>query len=199
MSAFLYQNQINNENGLIDTIKIVDKAVAISGEILTYTSFITNNGNLDAIDFIFTDQIPVGTTFIENSVTVDGVARAGENPANGINIGNLNVNQVKFGGLPANFVSNNVQTIINDPVIPQCKCDICIFLDFCSGCFFNPCDFVRFDNSMPFPPPIDYFDDCQRSCFGDCQRENRFCKCHRCCNRKLFRRKQCCCKHRHFG
>lgn len=88
VSVFILNEAINN-------IKIVDKAVAISGEILTYTSFITNNGNLDAIDFIFTDQIPVGTTFVENSVTVDGVARAGENPANGINIGNLNVNQVK--------------------------------------------------------------------------------------------------------
>lgn len=88
VSVFILVEAINN-------IKTVDKGVALSGEILTYTSFITNNGNLNAIDFVFTDSIPAGTTFVEDSVTVDGVAMPGENPENGINIGNLNVNQVK--------------------------------------------------------------------------------------------------------
>lgn len=87
-SVFILVEAINN-------IKTVDKGVALSGEILTYTSFITNNGNLNAIDFVFTDSIPAGTTFVEDSVTLDGVAMPGENPENGINIGNLNVNQVK--------------------------------------------------------------------------------------------------------
>ncbi len=87
-SVFILEEAVNN-------VKIVDKAVALSGEILTYTSFITNNGNLNAIDFVFTDSIPVGTTFVADSVSVDGVNMPGENPENGINIGDLNIGQVK--------------------------------------------------------------------------------------------------------
>ena len=88
VSVFILDEAINN-------IKIVDKGVAISGDILTYSSFITNQGNLNAIDFVFTDQIPTGTTFVPNSVTLDGVSLPGENPANGINIGDLNIGQLK--------------------------------------------------------------------------------------------------------
>ena len=88
VSVFILEESINN-------VKLVDKEVALSGEVLTYTNFITNNGNLNAIDMIFTDQIPAGSTFVENSVTLDGVNLPGENVANGINIGSLNVGQVK--------------------------------------------------------------------------------------------------------
>lgn len=88
VSVFILEEAVNN-------VKIVDKTVALSGEILTYTSFITNNGNLNAIDFVFTDPIPTGTTFVTNSVSVDGVNMPGENPENGINIGDLSIGQVK--------------------------------------------------------------------------------------------------------
>lgn len=87
-SVFILEEDINN-------VKIVDKEVALSGEILTYTNYITNNGNLNEINFVFTDPIPVGTTFVNNSITLDGVGLPGENPENGINIGNLNIGQVK--------------------------------------------------------------------------------------------------------
>lgn len=75
--------------------KTVDKGIAIAGDTLTYTTFLTNNGNLNAINLVFTDDIPQGTTFIENSVFVDGVNMPGENPANGINVGSLNIGAVK--------------------------------------------------------------------------------------------------------
>ena len=39
---------------------------------ITYTTTLTNNGNTLASNVIFTDVIPNGTSFIPNSVTVNG-------------------------------------------------------------------------------------------------------------------------------
>ena len=83
------------EEGM-NVLKLVDKAIALAGETLLYTSFISNNGNLNAENVVFTDALPANTTFVEDSVTLDGVNMPGENPANGINIGNLNVGQSKI-------------------------------------------------------------------------------------------------------
>lgn len=88
VSVFILNEAINN-------IKTVDRGVALSGEILTYTSFITNNGNLNATDLVFTDTIPSGTTFVEDSLTVDGVTFSGQNPEDSVNIGSLDIGQVK--------------------------------------------------------------------------------------------------------
>lgn len=110
-------------------------------------------------------------------------------------INNASNVSAKFQGLPSNFVSNNVQTIVNDPVIPECKCDVCIFFDFCSGCYFNPCDFKREENCNSFPEPIE-------DCF-DRFKDNRNCNC-RCCkcnfrrNRNNFCKRRYNCKQRHF-
>lgn len=72
----------------MEIIKSVDKTFAIKGETLTYTSKITNTGNVNVENIIFTDVIPVGTTFVVGSVYVDGVNTPG-NPQTGINIPNL--------------------------------------------------------------------------------------------------------------
>ena len=85
-----------NLNRIVILSKLVDKAIALAGETLLYTSFISNNGNLNAENVVFTDALPANTTFVEDSVTLDGVNMPGENPANGINIGNLNVGQSKI-------------------------------------------------------------------------------------------------------
>lgn len=56
----------------ISVVKSVDKTFAVKGETLTYTITVTNEGALDLIDIFFTDGIPQGTTFVENSVTLNG-------------------------------------------------------------------------------------------------------------------------------
>ena len=98
------------------------------------------------------------------------------------NISNVSAN---FAERPFNFQSNNVQTIINDPIVPQCNCNICIFYDFCSGCYFNPCDNIIFYNCMPFPQPINH-------CFKRrCQKFENGYKYFRCVrNRNTFCRKR---------
>ncbi len=82
--------QINvGSPSFLSTSKAVDKALTKVGDILTYTVALNNSGGTaDANNTIFTDTPPSGTTFIAGSVTVDGVANAG-NPAAGINIGTV--------------------------------------------------------------------------------------------------------------
>lgn len=105
-------------------------------------------------------------------------------------INNTSSVSAEFLGIPSNFVSNNVQTIVNDPIVPQCDCNICIFFDFCSGCYFNPCDNVREMPCNSFPEPINNcenrFDRNRGNCNGHCNK---------CCNkRKWFLRCKCKCK-----
>jgi len=51
---------------------------------LTYTVTVTNSGNADAVNLVFTDPLPFGTSFITNSFTTNGVIVAGANPVNGV-------------------------------------------------------------------------------------------------------------------
>ena len=83
---------VDNE---INLIKTVDKAIAEKGDELLYTSFIYNNGSIVAQNIIFIDDIPLGTTYIDGSVIVDGVSQPTFNPAVGFNVGTLNPNQVR--------------------------------------------------------------------------------------------------------
>ncbi len=55
----------------LSVVKSVDKAFAIKGETLTYTVTMTNEGNIDINDIYFTDNIPQGTTFVEQSVFIN--------------------------------------------------------------------------------------------------------------------------------
>ena len=54
--------------------------------IIPYTISIINNGNIQVENIIVTDIIPANTSFIENSVIVNGNARPNDNPLNGIQI-----------------------------------------------------------------------------------------------------------------
>ncbi|MFH3698819.1 DUF11 domain-containing protein, partial [Acinetobacter baumannii] len=66
----------------------------IGGTIL-YISEVKNIGNVDAININFTDSIPAGTTFVPDSVTINGVLQPGVNPENGIPIGTIPANSSK--------------------------------------------------------------------------------------------------------
>lgn len=71
-------------------MKSVDKTVAIKGETLTYTSVVTNTGSLPLFNTIFRDAIPLGTSFVAGSVTVDGTSFPSYDPSAGFTIGTLN-------------------------------------------------------------------------------------------------------------
>ena len=61
-------------------VKSVDKAYAVKGDNLHYTTVITNTGSLLKSDLVFTDPIPAGTSFVAGSVKIDGAAYPAYNP-----------------------------------------------------------------------------------------------------------------------
>ncbi len=64
----------------ISVIKSVDKAFAVKGENLHYKITITNIGNVTKSNLIFKDPIPVGTSFISNSIKINGTNFTVYNP-----------------------------------------------------------------------------------------------------------------------
>lgn len=70
-------------------VKSVDKAFAVKGDILTYTSVIKNTGSVPVTDVIFKDEIPAGTTFVNGSVYIDGVNYPAYDPQTGFFAANL--------------------------------------------------------------------------------------------------------------
>ena len=84
VSVQIISNRITN-------VKSVDKAYAVSGDNLHYTSVITNTGSLLKSNLVFTDPIPAGTTFVNGSVKVNGVAYAIYDPQIGFALPDLPV------------------------------------------------------------------------------------------------------------
>uniref|UniRef100_UPI000668EC71 beta strand repeat-containing protein n=1 Tax=Bacillus cereus TaxID=1396 RepID=UPI000668EC71 len=108
----IVSTQVNNAT--VTMAKAVDKNFADIGDTLTYTVSFTGTGNTNANNVIFTDVIPTGTTFVINSLTIDGTTQVGANPANGVNIGSIptgttkNVSfQVVVNTIPASNVVSN--------------------------------------------------------------------------------------------
>lgn len=81
---------INILTNSILMLKECDKSACKQGDELTYTITITNTGTLLNTNLVFVDQMPSGTTFVENSVKIDGTNKPGENPENRISLSNLN-------------------------------------------------------------------------------------------------------------
>ena len=70
-------------------VKSVDKGLAIKGDNLHYTSVVTNTGTINKTDIVFNDPIPAGTTFVADSVKINGVSSPAYNPAVGFNLPDL--------------------------------------------------------------------------------------------------------------
>ena len=76
----IVETQINAT--IINPTKSANQQIVNIGDIITYTITIPNNGNISATNVSITDPIPTGTTFIPNSVTVNGTAQSGVTPTN---------------------------------------------------------------------------------------------------------------------
>ncbi|MCX7951755.1 MAG: DUF3794 domain-containing protein [Clostridiales bacterium] len=87
----------------LELVKTSDKDYIIKDDILTYTVKITNKGTLPLYNVIFIDPIPLGTSFIENSFTIEGVSVPGANPSTGVNVGTINPNQTITVGFSVRY------------------------------------------------------------------------------------------------
>ncbi|HGH7188872.1 TPA: cell surface protein, partial [Bacillus cereus] len=116
-------------DAMITMIKSVDQTLVTLGDTITYTTILTNSGNTNATNITFTDLIPDGTTFITDSVTIDGITQIGLNPNTGITIGAIAPNssisiafQVTATSTPVqNPIANSATasyTFIADPNAP---------------------------------------------------------------------------------
>ncbi|MCZ8518554.1 DUF7507 domain-containing protein [Paenibacillus caseinilyticus] len=73
---------------VIGIAKSAGTSAATVGDLVTYTLAVTNTGNVGAAVTV-TDNIPAGSAFVPNSVTVGGSTVPGANPAAGVNIGTI--------------------------------------------------------------------------------------------------------------
>jgi uncharacterized repeat protein (TIGR01451 family) len=85
-----YSNTVNT--ALIGTRIIIDKSAFESevslGSTITYKLTTTNTGNVAGI-VTLTDKLPEGTSFVANSLLLNGVPLPGSDPESGIRIGSL--------------------------------------------------------------------------------------------------------------
>lgn len=92
------------EVGELQIDKSGDKTIATIGDIITFTAVVRNTGTVIANNVVFKDMPPTGTTFVNGSITVDGVPTPG-NPIAGIPLGNILVGGSKTVVLKVNVTS----------------------------------------------------------------------------------------------
>lgn len=102
----------------ITAVKSVDKALAQVGDTLTYTTIITNTGNVPLQNIIFNDPPPANTTFIPNTVIIDGNPYAGVTPTVPIDFLAVPVFPNIFPLAPGSFVDISYQVTIDSLSIP---------------------------------------------------------------------------------
>ncbi|MFD0669943.1 hypothetical protein [Cohnella sp. GCM10027633] len=73
----------------VSVVKSTDAIDAVVGDEITYTINVTNNGISSVTNVVLVDPVPVGTVFVDGSVTVDGNSRPAANPNTGILVGTL--------------------------------------------------------------------------------------------------------------
>ncbi|MGL6105708.1 hypothetical protein [Romboutsia sp.] len=103
--------------------KQVDKSFATLGDTLNYTIAFNNTGSVTALNLVFKDTIPVGTTYVPNSFTINGATQSGQSPEypTGVNIGDIAVGstttlgfQVTVSTIPPGNIIINGGTVFYD-------------------------------------------------------------------------------------
>lgn len=83
------QVQINIVKPSIQITKSADKTAVTSGQTLRFTNVIQNNGEVTNTDIQFVDILPWGTSFVADSLYIDGVQQSLE-PTTPISLKDLN-------------------------------------------------------------------------------------------------------------
>ncbi|MNP60346.1 hypothetical protein D3C76_1554200 [compost metagenome] len=62
---------------------------AVSGDVITYTIAVTNNGISPVNNVVLVDPAPAGTSFVPGSVTIGGTPSPTGNPTVGLQLGTI--------------------------------------------------------------------------------------------------------------
>lgn len=91
-----YSNTVitNIALGNLNVVKSVNKKYATIGEEITYTIVIQNTGNINATNVVFIDPTPHNTTFVNGSVTINGVAYPTYSPSVGFDLNTMTPGQI---------------------------------------------------------------------------------------------------------
>lgn len=73
----------------IEITQKVSKQVVVSGQTITFTNTITNNGNVKNTELFFTNNLPAGTEFVGESVKVNEISKPTFNPNDGFSLDDL--------------------------------------------------------------------------------------------------------------
>lgn len=114
-------------NGTLSVNKTASLAYATLNDVITYAFTISNTGNVPVNNSFFYDNIPAPTSFIAESVYINGVHKPTYDPTLGFNLGTLTVGQVvkiifdvKVNSVPTpNTISNNGSVSFNYYVNPS--------------------------------------------------------------------------------
>src|SRR5262249_8950680 len=80
---------------VVSIVKSSSTQNASVGQTVTYTLAVANSGNYPATVNL-TDNIPTGTSFVANSVLVNGTLLAGADPVSGIPVGPINAGDTVY-------------------------------------------------------------------------------------------------------
>lgn len=77
---------LNNE---VYLLKESSSSAVVSGDEVTYTITISNDGSFENTNLVFTDILPNEVTFVESSVKIDNEEKTTYNPSSGFSLNNL--------------------------------------------------------------------------------------------------------------
>ncbi|WP_369361872.1 tandem-95 repeat protein, partial [Priestia megaterium] len=87
--------QVDINAPVLNVSKSANVTSARTGDIITYTVQVSNTGTASANVLIATDPLSSATTFIPNSLQVDGVTQTNADIRNGLSLGTLSINQTR--------------------------------------------------------------------------------------------------------
>ncbi|SFD82091.1 conserved repeat domain-containing protein [Paenibacillus catalpae] len=73
----------------VSLVKSVSRTVAVTGDTMTFTSVLTNNGIAAVNNIVLRDQLQTNAAFVPGSVLVQNVSRPAASPEAGISLGSL--------------------------------------------------------------------------------------------------------------
>ncbi|MGL4107558.1 DUF7507 domain-containing protein [Clostridium sp. LP20] len=104
---------INIAIATVDSVKATDKGITTPGDVITFTITNKNTGNTPVDNVILNDNLPIGTTFIPGTVTINGVQSPSEDPRVGIRLGTIEPNETVTTAFKVRVLQDAPKQLLN--------------------------------------------------------------------------------------